>query len=270
MEGKDAAKFRFPQSSLLDCWYFKYCCVLLSSFLFSCHNSSSVTSPWVWKERNTEMVLYKTFTTVPNELYGINCWVCLRAWRAVPPTPRNPGWWANGGYCCFYFRKFFFLDAHLEGYWFWIFMPSQMPGYCSIMWQAPGMRYCTGLTRFLPQGNCIAVEGGREWTEDILSETDSCRKGTIHQECPLMKMDSLYWDIRVETGPWGRKELKGSRMVEANVAGSQEPSKEGQPRKALVSKKLQSEFLLPVSSDTAGGCGQRWTWSPVWRMGLGG
>lgn len=114
----------------------------------------------------------------------------------------------------------FFRMLTLRSTDFWISRPSQMPEYCSIMWQAPGMRYCTGLTRFLPQGNCIAVEGGRERTEDILSETDSCRKGTIHQECSLMKMDSLYWDIRVETGPWGRKELKGSRMVEVNVAGS--------------------------------------------------
>lgn len=113
-EGKDGAKFRFLQSSLLDCCYFKYCSVMLSSFLFLCHNSSSVTSPWVWMEWNTKMALYKTFTTVPNELYGINSWVCLRAWRAVPPTPRKPGWRANGGYGCFCFRKFFLPDAHLE------------------------------------------------------------------------------------------------------------------------------------------------------------
>lgn len=65
MEGKDAAKFRFPQCSLLGCWYFKYCCVLVRSFLFSCHNSSSVTSPWVWKEWNTKWPFIKPLQLCP-------------------------------------------------------------------------------------------------------------------------------------------------------------------------------------------------------------
>lgn len=70
-------------------------------------------------------------------------------------------------------------------------------------------------------GNCISMEYGRKQREDILLEA-------IHWKCPLIKMDSLHRNTRVETWmdrrqvratestkqrAWARRELRGSRVI---------------------------------------------------------